>query len=83
MAAALSSMATSVVGSVARGAGSLATAAVQAAGTAAAQSEDIDPMGYVVDTLFRSDRPDANSSSQDVRAEAIRIIASGLRNGPN
>src|SRR6266478_767891 len=44
MAAALSSMATSVVGSAAHDAGSLATAAVQAAGTAA-QSGDIDPMG--------------------------------------
>jgi hypothetical protein len=81
MAAALSSIATSVVGSAARGAGSLATAAVQAAGTAAAQSEGIDPMGYVIDTLFRSDRSDANSNPQDVRAEATRIIASGLRNG--
>ena len=81
MAAALSSVASSVVGSAARGAGSLATAAVQAAGTAAAQSGDIDPMGYIVDILFRSDRPDANAAPQDVRAETIRIIASGLRNG--
>ena len=38
-------------------------------------------MGYVVDTLFRSDRPDPNTTSEDVRAEATRIIASGLRNG--
>ncbi len=81
MAAALSSMATSVVGSAAHDAGSLATAAVQAAGTAEAQSEGIDPMGYVVDTLFRSDRPDPNTTPEDVRAEATRIIASGLRNG--
>jgi hypothetical protein len=80
MAAALSSVAASVAGSAARGAGSLATAAVQAAGTAA-QSGDIDPMGYLVDTLFRSDRPDANAAFEDIRAESIRIIASGLRNG--
>src|SRR3984893_16192561 len=79
--AALSSIATSVVGSAARGAGSLATAAVQAAGTAAAQSEGIDPMGYVVDTLFRSDRPDATPTPADVRTETTRIILSGLRNG--
>jgi hypothetical protein len=46
-----------------------------------AESEGIDPMGYVVDTLFRSDRPDPNTTPEDVRAEAIRIIASGLRNG--
>jgi hypothetical protein len=81
MAAALSSIATSVVGSAARGAGSLVTAAVQGAGTAAAQSEGIDPMGYVVDTLFRSERPDSNASPQEVRAESTRIILSGLRNG--
>jgi hypothetical protein len=81
MAAALSSIASSIIGSAARGAGSLATAAVQAAGTAAAHSGDIDPMGYVVDTLFRSDRPDSNATPQDLRAETTRIIASGLRNG--
>jgi hypothetical protein len=81
MGAALSSMASSVIGSAARGAGSLATAAVQGVGAAAAQSEGIDPMGYVVDTLFRSDRPDPNTTPEDVRAEATRIIASGLRNG--
>src|SRR6202011_5318351 len=46
MAAALSFVASSVVGSAARGAGSLATAAVQAAGTAAAQSGGLDPVGY-------------------------------------
>jgi hypothetical protein len=81
MGAALSSMASSVIGSAARGAGSLATAAVQGVGAAAAQSEGIDPMGYVVDTLFRSDRPDPNTTPEDVRAETTRIIASGLRNG--
>jgi hypothetical protein len=81
MAAALSSIASSVVGGAARGAGSLATAAVQAAGTAAAQSGDIDPMGYLVDTLFRTDRPDTNATPEDVRAETMRVIASGLRNG--
>jgi hypothetical protein len=82
MAAALSSIATSVVvGSATRGAGSLATAAVQGVGAAAAWSEGIDPMGYVVDTLFRSNRPDPNTAPEDVRAEATRIIASELLNG--
>jgi hypothetical protein len=80
MAVALSSIGTSVVGSAARGVGSLA-AAVQGVGTAAAQSRGIDPTGYLVDILFRSDHPDANASPQDVRAEATRIIVSGLRNG--
>jgi hypothetical protein len=81
MAAALSSVVSSVVSGAARGTGSVAAAAVQGAGTAAAQSGGIDPTGYLVDTLFRSDHPDANASPQDVRAEAIRIIVSGMRNG--
>ena len=77
MAAALSSVVSSVVGSAARGAGSLATAAAQGAG----QSGNLDPTSYLVDTLFRSDHPDANANPQDVRAETTRIIASGLKNG--
>jgi hypothetical protein len=79
MAAALSSAVSSLVGSVARGAGSVAAAA-QGAGAAAAQSST-DPTGYLVDTLFRSDHPEANGSPQEVRAEATRIIASGLSSG--
>jgi hypothetical protein len=80
MAAALSSAASSAVGNAVRATGSVATAAVQGAGAGAAQSSGIDPMGYVVDTLFRSDHPDANANPQEVRAEATRII-SGLRDG--
>src|SRR6266481_2836472 len=52
MAAALSSAASSAVGNAVRATGSVATAAAQGAGAAAAQSSGIDPMGYVVDTLF-------------------------------
>lgn len=81
MAAALSSVVSSVIGAAARGAGSLATTAAEGAGAAAAQSGGVDPTGYLVDTLFRSDHPDANASPQDVRAETTRIIASGLKNG--
>jgi hypothetical protein len=81
MAAALSSAASSAVGNAVRATGSVATAAVQGAGAGAAQSSGIDPMGYVVDTLFRSDHPDANANPQEVRAEATRIILSGLRDG--
>ena len=81
MAAALSSAASSAVGNAVRATGSVATAAVQGAGAAAAQSSGIDPMGNVVDTLFRSDHPDANANPQEVRAEATRIILSGLRDG--
>ncbi|MBV9373629.1 MAG: hypothetical protein JO320_00955 [Alphaproteobacteria bacterium] len=80
MAAALSSIVSSVAGSVARGAGSVASAAAQGAGTAAAQS-GADPTGYLIDTLFRSDHADANATQQEIRTEATRIIASGLRDG--
>jgi hypothetical protein len=59
----------------------LASAAAQGAGTAAVQSGGVDPTEYLVDTLFRSDHPDANANPQEVRTEAARIIVSGLRNG--
>jgi VIT1/CCC1 family predicted Fe2+/Mn2+ transporter len=81
MAAALSSAASSAVGNVVRATGSVASAAAQGAGAAAAQSGGIDPMGYLVDSLFRSDHPDANANPQEIRTEASRIILSGLRNG--
>jgi hypothetical protein len=81
MAAALSSAASSAVGTAVRGTGSVASAAAQGAGAAAAQSGGIDPMGYVVDTLFRSDHPDPDANPQEAHAEATRIILSGLRDG--
>ena len=81
IATALSSVASSAVGSATRAAGSVAGAAAQGAGAAAARSDGIDPMGYLVDTLFRSDQPSADASSEEMRAEASRIIVSGLRTG--
>jgi len=81
MAAALSSVASSLVGSVARATGAVGAAAAQGAGVGAAQSGVADPTGYLVDTLFRSDHPNAGATPQEVRGETSRIIASGLRNG--
>lgn len=81
MAAALSSAASSVLGNVVRAAGSVASTTAEGAGAAATQSGGIDAMGYVVDTLFRSDHRDANANPQEMRAEASRIILAGLRNG--
>src|SRR5262245_12543010 len=81
IATALSLVASSAVGSVTRTAGSVAGAAAEGASTAAVQSGGIDPMGYLVDTLFRSDRPSADANSEEIRAEASRIIVSGLRIG--
>jgi hypothetical protein len=69
MVATLPSAASSAVGTAVRATGSVASAAAQGAGTAAAQSAGIDPMGYVVDRLFRSDHPDPNANPQEARAE--------------
>ena len=81
MAAALSSAVSSAVGNAARATGSVASAAEDGIGAAAARSGGTDPMSYLVDTLFRSDHTDANANPQERRAEASRIILSGLRGG--
>jgi hypothetical protein len=57
-------------------AGSAASTATQAAANQSSGSN-----GYFVDALFRKDRPDANTSSQDARAEGARIIARAAANG--
>jgi hypothetical protein len=57
-------------------AGSAASTATQAAANQSSGSN-----GYFVDVLFRKDRPDANTSSQDARAEGARIIARAVANG--
>ena len=57
-------------------AGSAASTATQAAANQSSGSN-----GYFVDALFRKDRPDANMSSQDARAEGARIIARAVANG--
>jgi hypothetical protein len=81
-AAVLSSAASSLVGGAARLVGSVASSAAQGAGTAAASPGGaLDPTGYLVDSLYRTDHPAANASPQDVRAETTRIIVTGLHNG--
>jgi hypothetical protein len=75
-AALLGSAISSIVGQAGSG-------AVQAAGMSASQSAGGGPLGYFVDSLFRSDAPasptPADASAQ--RAEVTRIFATGLRNG--
>jgi hypothetical protein len=80
----LASGASSLISGAARSAATVAAGAVQGGAQGAAQNTSgnlgsVD--GYLVDTLFRSDKPDANASNQDVRAETTRILATGLRNG--
>ena len=76
-AAVLASATSSLIGGAARTAGSVASSAAQgAAGAAAAQpgSATLDPSGYLVDTMFRTDHPDPNANPQAARAEATGII---------
>ena len=81
-AALLTSAISSLVGGGARAVGSVAGGAAQAGQVAGqAGGAATDPTAYLVDTLFRSDKPDANASSQDVRAETTRILVSGVRSG--
>jgi hypothetical protein len=53
----------------------VAEAATRPGGTIA------DPTAYFVDSLYRTDRPSANASDGDVRAQSTRILLNGLRNG--
>jgi hypothetical protein len=59
-------------------AASVASRAAEGASQGAVQGN---PVAYYVDSLFRSDHPNANATDQDVRAEATRILAAGIRNG--
>jgi hypothetical protein len=69
----LASAASSVVSGGVRAASTVAGGAAQAA-TSSVSS-------YAVDGLFRSDRIDASTSTQDAASQATRILANGVRNG--
>jgi hypothetical protein len=80
----LASAASSIVGSGAHGAAVIASGAAQGAASSmqsGASAAGSSVAGYDVDTLFRSDRPDANASVRDARAEATRILAKGMTSG--
>jgi hypothetical protein len=55
-------------------------AAAQAGGAAAAPMAS-SSTSYFVDSLYRTDHPNANASSDDVSAQTSRILLNGLRNG--
>jgi hypothetical protein len=69
----LTAVASSIVGGGVRAASTVAGGAVQAATSSVS--------AYAVDGLFRSDRIDASTSTQDAAAQATRILANGVRNG--
>jgi hypothetical protein len=83
VAAFLASASSSILGAGAHVAAGVAGGAAQGTAQAAAEpgSNLADPTGYFVDSLYRSDHPDANASSQDTRGETTRILVRGVQNG--
>ena len=73
----LASAASSVISGGTRAAATVAGGAAQAATSAAASSVS----GYDVDSLFRSDKPDATANPQQGNAQATRILAQGITSG--
>jgi hypothetical protein len=75
-AAVIGAATTSIIGSGTRAAATVASGAVQEAGTSAglpAMARD-----YGVDSLFRGTRADMAASSREAHAEAARILANGI-----
>jgi hypothetical protein len=63
---------------------SLLGGATIASGTAVGTSQGAvqeNPSAYLVDSLFRSDHPNANAGDQEVRAETGRVLVTGIKNG--
>ena len=78
-AALLASAASAVVSGTAHLATGVAAGA--AAGTSQPAGQTADPTGYFVDSLYRSDHPNADVADADVRAQSARILLNGMRNG--
>jgi hypothetical protein len=76
----LASATSSVVGGGVQAAATVASGAAQGAANSAG-SAALDPRAYDIDSLFRSSRPDANTSTADTRLEATRILAKGVTSG--
>jgi hypothetical protein len=82
----LASAASSLVGGTASTVSRIATGAAAGASQGITQSAGAvgsslaDPTGYFVDSLYRTDRPSANTSDTDMRAQSTRILLNGMRN---
>jgi len=59
----------------------VAGAPIAGAAVTSVSSGRVDPQGYFVDSLFRSDRLGADRADASLRAEAGLILARGLREG--
>ena len=75
-------VAASVASGVASTAGSAVASATQAAGSGAMQlAGNMNPMGYSVDSLFRTNNPQGGENASDSAAEAARILATSASQG--
>jgi hypothetical protein len=83
VAAFLASAVTSMMSGATQVAAGAASGGAQGAAQQSARSggDLADPAGYFIDGLYRSDRPNPNASTQDVRSETARILTMGVRNG--
>lgn len=80
----LGSAVTSLVGGTAKTATTVGASAVQGGTQGATQNASAgawSPDQYLIDTLYRTDKPDANASGRDVRAESTHIIATDVLSG--
>jgi len=79
----LASAASTVVSGTANMVAGVASGAATGVGQAATGSGGTyaDPTAYFVDGLFRTDRPAADASDGDTRAQTTRILVHGMRNG--
>jgi hypothetical protein len=77
-AAVIASVASSLLNGGAHAAPTVASGGAEGASQRAVPTN---PSAYYVDSLFRSDHPNANAADQDVRAEATRILMRGIGNG--
>jgi hypothetical protein len=86
-AAFLATAASSSVGGTATMVAGVASGAAMSAGqgvteaTTRSGDSPADPMGYFVDSLYRTDHPGANVPDEGVRAQSTRILLNGMRNG--
>jgi hypothetical protein len=76
----LASATSSLISSGVHAAATVAGGSAQAAGEAASQASS-GVSAYDVDTLFRSDKPDAAANPQQAAGQASRILSTGLMNG--
>jgi hypothetical protein len=76
-AAVLASAVSSLLGGGTHVAATIASGAAAGTGQGAVQAN---PSAYLVDSLFRSDHPNANAGDQQIRAETGRILVTGIKN---